>query len=271
MSLWRRLRGADDAGRSAGSGPNTGGEQTAERLPEHWEDAWQVLRSRHLGVSLARQRRLEAQHAADTALHGDWSVDLTDGTARIGETHTRLQVLLNASDTSDTSMLAPAFVRLNGASDALTAAFDRARAAIKADPATLPITHPLERDTLPYELLDPVELASVLTVLAGAAPMYRGPHPSGALYFTLEDLTDLPLLATPTVITTLADIAGLGVRDSRAASTTLLRSEGFALEATEHEPQILRGRRPSRTGTDVIRVRFDELWRIADVQGELMP
>jgi hypothetical protein len=230
------------------------GQTNIADAPDLGDEGWQRLRSRCLPVSAARQRRL-----IESGAGGAWTLDLEAGVASIGGQRTSIQVLGNSSTSGASFMFGWRLSELNGFDPKLAEAAVRARNAAGADGEGI-----FSEDARSTVDVDEAELASVMSVLGSEAPMYRGPHGNGAVYFTLEDFKIDEALPTEAVLTVAAESIGLGLLDGASAMRALFVCEGFSVKATAA------GLTAERDG-DVVQVTLDEVGRVKNLEGELRP
>jgi hypothetical protein len=116
---------------------------------------------------------------------------------------------------------------------------------------------PLAEGEFDLNWADPWELAMIAAGISGQVGLYRRPHPTGALYFTVEDV-ELPPLDAVELAGIVAQTIGALHVDSAVALERVLRDEGYDVRATAQP------RRVDRDGM-MITVRFDDLGRVASL------
>ena len=209
-----------------------------------------------LGVALARQTAF-----ADVLGDRRWQLDLPSATVTFGDDlRHRIQLLGSQGDAAGTWLWAWANRAIDLPDDGLLAA--RWARGLGAERGLAELVEP----EVPLDRADGHQLALLVAGLSGR-PYYRGPYAGGAAFFLVEVDTDplvLPV-APERVVTLVGQLLGLYGLPHRAVVGPFLAAAGWAV-AQDGGDLVA-----THPGCSSVRVRFDELDRVASVDGSLRP
>lgn len=215
------------------------------------------LLSQHVGLAFARQLAL-----ADLLENQQsFNVDIRQGVCTFGnDLRFPIQILGSEAEDSDTWLWAWA----NEASN-LPPALLHSCNSLKELGAKHGIRELTERQ-FPLEVTNGHTLSMIASGVDGNCCYYRGPFPGGALFVLLKNVPAelLRPIRCERVITVLGEAISNFEVDHRLMAESFLKSQGFALQPSDGK--LIATREP-----DMIVLAFDELGRIAGIDGKIEP